>query len=255
MRLDRLPPPPEVVTRSPQVAVRGEVQATVPVLPGLSADAPHAPRLDARAHIPERPRRAVVICHPHPLYGGSMSSPVPLSLAKVLADKASETVAWARFDFRGVGASEGVYDDARGEVDDVRAVMAWLRAQAPGVPLSLCGHSFGSFVSLVAAARDGHVDRLLLLAPSTRFFAFARVVARGPSPELPPHRSAESLPVTTSTTIFLGDHDEFCDVDEGRALAEEIGADFRVFEGFDHHFLKSRRAVAEAALPIIAPEA
>jgi alpha/beta superfamily hydrolase len=239
MRLDRLPPPPEVVTRSPHVAVRGEVQVTVPGLPGLPAG---APRLDARAHIPERPRRAVVICHPHPLYGGSMNSPVPLSVAKVLTDKASETVAWARFDFRGVGASEGIYDDARGEVDDVRAVMAWLRAQAPGVPLSVCGHSFGSFVSLVAAARDGHVDRLLLLAPSTRFFAFRE-------------RVLESPPSHSKTTIFLGDHDEFCDVDEGRALAEEIGADFRVFEGFDHHFLKSRRAVAEAALPIIAPEA
>ncbi len=57
-----------------------------------------------------------------------------------------------------------------------------------------------------------------------------------------------------ATTIFLGDRDEFCDVDEGRALAEELGADLRVFEGFDHHFIKSRRAMAEAALPIIAPE-
>jgi alpha/beta superfamily hydrolase len=253
MRLERLPPPPEVVTRSPHVAVSGEVQVRVPGL------APGAPQLDARAHVPERPLRAVVICHPHPLYGGSMNSPVPLSIAKVLSGRlegiggsqppsAADRVAWARFDFRGVGASAGVYDDARGEVDDVRAVMAWLREQAPGVPLSVCGHSFGSFVSLVAAARDGHVDRLLLLAPSTRFFAFDNVVARGLSPD-------RSLPGQSKITIFLGDHDEFCDVDEGRALAREIGADFRVFEGYDHHFLKSRRAVAEAALPIIAPEA
>jgi alpha/beta superfamily hydrolase len=241
MRLDRLPPPPEVVSRSPAVAVRGEVQVTVPGL------APGAPRLDARAHVPEHPLRAVVICHPHPLYGGSMNSPVPLSVAKVLSDKASGRVAWARFDFRGVGSSEGVYDDARGEVDDARAVMAWLRERAPGVPLSICGHSFGSFVSLVAAARDGNVDRLLLLAPSTRFFAFSgHVGARGPSPEL--------RPAASRIAIFLGDRDEFCDVEEGRALAGEIGADFRVFEGYDHHFLKSRRAVAEAALPIIAPE-
>jgi alpha/beta superfamily hydrolase len=167
-----------------------------------------------------------------------MNSPVPLSLAKVLSDDASDKVAWARFDFRGVGASEGVYDDARGEVDDVLAVMAFLRAAVPGVPLSVCGHSFGSFVALVAAARDGDVDRLLLLAPSTRFFAFRERVPAYPG----------------KVAIFLGDCDEYCDVGEGRALAEELGADFRVFEGFDHHFLKSRRAVAEAALPIIAPE-
>ena len=181
----------------------------------------------------------MVICHPHPLYGGSMNSPVPLALAKTLSDKMADRVAWARFDFRGVGASEGTYDDARGEVDDALAVMEFLRAAVPGAPLSVCGHSFGSFVALLAAARDGHVDRLLLLAPSTRFFAFKERV--------PSYRGRAS--------IFLGDRDEFCDVAEGRALAETLGAGFRVFEGFDHHFLKSRRAVAEAALSIIAPEA
>ncbi len=230
-RADRLPPPPEVVTRSPPVAVAGEVACTV-------AGSPSAPHLDARVHVPERPRRAVVICHPHPLYGGSMNSPVPLALAKVLSDEVRDDVAWARFDFRGVGASDGVYDDARGEVDDALAVMAMMREKAPGVPLSLCGHSFGSFVSLVAASRDGNVDRLLLLAPSTRFFAFRE---RVPS-------------YAGDATIFLGDRDEYCDVDEGRALAEQLGAELHVFEGFDHHFLKSRRAVALAALPIIAPE-
>jgi alpha/beta superfamily hydrolase len=236
-RVDRLPPPPAPgeVQRSPAVAVAGEVAATIPGLAG-------GPRLDARVHVPptRAPRRAVVICHPHPLYGGSMNSPVPLALAKVLSDKAPDQVAWVRFDFRGVGASEGQHDDARGEVDDVLAVIAHLRGLAAGAPLSLCGHSFGSFVALQAAARDGHVDRLLLLAPSTRFFGFReRAVHRG---------------VAGSSTIFLGDRDEFCDVDEGRALASELGAEFRVFEGFDHHFLKSRRAMAEAALPVIAPE-
>jgi alpha/beta superfamily hydrolase len=170
-----------------------------------------------------------------------MNSPVPLAIAKVLADKAAEAVAWARFDFRGVGASEGSYDDARGEVDDVIAVLAHVRTLVPGVPVSLCGHSFGSFVALQAAARDPDIDRLLLVAPSTRFFAFAGVAVRAlPAPKV---------------TIFLGDRDEFCDVAEGRALAQELGADFRLFEGYDHHFLKSRRAMAEAALPVIAPEA
>lgn len=231
-RVDRLPPPPAVVVRSPAVAVPGEVAVRIE---GSGAG---APRLDARVHLPAKPARAVVICHPHPLYGGSMNSPVPLSIARTLADDALEQVAWIRFDFRGVGASEGTYDDARGEVDDVLAAMAHLRAAAPGIPLSVCGHSFGSFVALAAAARDGNVDRLLLLAPSTRFFAFRERVPSYPRP----------------STIFVGDRDELCDVAEARALADELGSDLRVFEGFDHHFLKSRRAVAEAALPIIAPE-
>jgi alpha/beta superfamily hydrolase len=167
-----------------------------------------------------------------------MNSPVPLSIARILADRGKDQVVWARFDFRGVGASEGSYDDARGEVDDVLAVLAHVRGLAPGAPVSLAGHSFGSFVALKAAGRDGHVDRLLLLAQSTRFFGF-RDGTGG-------HRGA--------TTVFLGDRDEYCDVDEGRALADQLGADYRVFEGFDHHFLKSRRTMAEAALPVIAPE-
>jgi alpha/beta superfamily hydrolase len=168
-----------------------------------------------------------------------MNSPVPLAIAKVLADKAADTVAWIRFDFRGVGESEGSYDDARGEVDDVLAAVGYLSSLVPDVPLSLCGHSFGSFVALKAAAREPGIDRVLLVAPSTRFFAFGGGAARPAAP----------------ITIFLGDRDEFCDVAEGRALAQELGADFRLFEGHDHHFLKSRRAMAEAALPVIAPEA
>ncbi len=199
------------------------------------------PSLDARAHVPAGATRAVVLCHPHPLYGGSMHSPVPLAIAKTLSDRGRGRVAWARFDFRGVGASEGTYDDGRGEVDDARAVIAWMRARLPGVPLSVAGHSFGSWVGLMAAGAEGEgaVERVLLVAPSVRFFAFdARAEAyRGPK------------------HVFLGDRDEFCDVDEGRALAARLGADLRIFEGFDHHFLKSRRTMAEAAVTVVAPEA
>jgi alpha/beta superfamily hydrolase len=173
-----------------------------------------------------------------------MHSPVPLSLAKVLSDEVQGTVAWARFDFRGVGESEGTYDDGRGEVDDALAVMAELRRVAPGAALSVCGHSFGSWVALRAATTPHSAgagappDRVLLLAPSVRFESRARQPLRRPP----------------RSTIFVGDRDEFCDVDEARALADELGADLRVFEGFDHHFLKSRRAMAEAALPVIVPE-
>jgi alpha/beta superfamily hydrolase len=225
-RIDRLPPPPERPVRSPPVSVKGEVEATIA-------------GLDARVHVPAAPRRAVVICHPHPLYGGSMHSPVPLAIAKTLADRASEVVAWARFDFRGVGKSAGTYDDGRGEVDDARAVVEHLRGLAPGVPLTVCGHSFGSWVGLRAAAADGGVERVLLIAPSTRFF----------------EKWDEGPRFVGPTTIFLGDQDEFCDLDEGRALATRLGAELRVFEGFEHYFKKSRRVMAEAALTVIAPEA
>ena len=230
-RVGRLPPPPAVPVRSPAVAVVGETDLRVAGRSG-------GPSLAARIHAPAGATRSVAICHPHPLYGGSMHSPVPLSIAKCLSDQARERVAWVRFDFRGVGASEGTYDDGRGEVDDVLAVLDELQRAAPHASVSVCGHSFGSWVGLLAAVRSPAVDRALLIAPSVRFGSSG---GPGPSPRL-------------QKTVFIGDRDEYCDVDEARGLADELGADLRVFEGFDHHFLKSRRALAEAALPVIAPE-
>lgn len=229
IRIERLPPPPPVPVRSPAVSVAGEIETRVQGRAG-------GPSLSARICVPPSAERAVLICHPHPLYGGSMHSPVPLSIARCLADEARGRVAWARFDFRGVEQSEGSYDDGRGEVDDALAVLDELRRRAPALPSTACGHSFGSWVALQAARRDPGVERVLLVAPSIRF----RTGAAGAAP--------------VPTTIFIGDHDEYCDVDEARALAAELGAELRLFEGFDHHFLKSRRALARAALAVIAPE-
>jgi alpha/beta superfamily hydrolase len=168
-----------------------------------------------------------------------MHSPVPLVLAKMLAEKAPDT-AWIRFDFRGVGASEGRYDRGDGEVDDVGAVRAYMRRLVPGALLSLCGHSFGSWVALraAAAAPADAIERVLLVSPSVRFFDFRD----------------EDVRFRGTKAIFIGSEDEFIDVAEARGLASRLGADLRVFEGFDHHFLRSRRALAEAALPFLVPE-
>ncbi len=187
--------------------------------------------------------RAVLICHPHPLYGGSMHSPVPLALAKVLSDEVRGRVAWARFDFRGVGGSEGTYDDGRGEVDDALSVIG----RAPACRAGRRALRVRSLLRIVGRppGRDGPRD-----------------VRRRRRPRAPPRaqralfesRQGGPLRRPPRTTLFVGDRDEFCDVDEARALADELGADLRVFEGFDHHFMKSRRAMAEAALPVIVPE-
>jgi uncharacterized protein len=184
---------------------------------------------------------------------------VPLAIAKTLSDPTGAAgagsgpaarVAWVRFDFRGVGASEGRFDEGRGEVDDARAVLKHIRRLVPGVPVTVCGHSFGSWVGLRAAAESAPaaapaardpsegVDRVLLVAPSVRFFDFGD----------------EGVRFAGFKAIFVGSEDEFMDPDEARALAARIGASLRIFEGFDHHFLRSRRALAEAALPFLAPE-
>jgi alpha/beta superfamily hydrolase len=225
---------PAAPTRSPPVTVAGEVETRV--LGGAPGSA-----IEARIHAPTDALRAVVLCHPHPLYGGSMHSPVPLVIAKWLSDAGRGRVAWARFNFRGVGTSTGVYDEGRGEVDDARAVIEHVRRLVPLAHVAVCGHSFGSWVGLRAALCEEAVDRVLLVAPSARMFDFEGL-------------SVSTRASTIRKTVFVGDRDEFCSVDDARRLAEGLCADLQVFEGFDHHFLKSRRALAERALPVVAPE-
>jgi alpha/beta superfamily hydrolase len=116
----------------------------------LLIDGP-AGRLETLLAVPRQdtPAGICVVCHPHPLMGGAMSNKVVYTLASSALQAGLLT---ARFNFRGVGRSEGSYDQARGETDDALAVVAWLRRRQPQAPLVLAGFSFGAFVSLKAAA-------------------------------------------------------------------------------------------------------
>jgi alpha/beta superfamily hydrolase len=99
---------------------------------------------------PEQPKPYIaVICHPHPLHGGTMTNKVVTTLAKTLDTFGATTL---RFNYRGVGASDGEYDHAIGEYDDLIAMTHWLRTQHPGSQLILAGFSFGSFLVAKAAA-------------------------------------------------------------------------------------------------------
>ncbi|MBT9599177.1 MAG: alpha/beta fold hydrolase [Vitreoscilla sp.] len=116
-----------------------------------------------------------VICHPHPQHGGTMDNKVAQTLARAFVQLGYRAV---RFNFRGVGASEGAWDDGRGEVDDALAVIAAVRE--PGRPLALAGFSFGGYVASRAAARlaaEAPVERLVLIGPATRNFDVAAVPA------------------------------------------------------------------------------
>jgi uncharacterized protein len=99
------------------------------------------------ADAPTRPLVAIV-CHPLPTEGGSMHNKVVTMTARALRELGAATV---RFNFRGTGDSEGSFDEGRGEVEDLKAVAAWVRAQRPGDALWLAGFSFGAYVSLRAA--------------------------------------------------------------------------------------------------------
>jgi alpha/beta superfamily hydrolase len=86
-----------------------------------------------------------IICHPLPTEGGTMHNKVVTMVARSLRELGATTV---RFNFRGTGASEGSFDEGRGELEDLRAVAAWVREQRPGDTLWLAGFSFGAYVSL-----------------------------------------------------------------------------------------------------------
>lgn len=117
--------------------------------------------LEALLWVPESSheiRLAAVVCHPHPLYQGTMHNKVVYQTAKALD---SLGVPVLRFNFRGVGASEGTYDRGRGEEDDVRAALDYLEAQFPSVPLLAAGFSFGAWVGLRGGCSDPRVVELI----------------------------------------------------------------------------------------------
>ena len=126
----------------------------------LFLDGP-AGRLEAILWTPVRsdsPVLAAVICHPHPLFGGTMHNKVVYNAAKTLDVLGIPTL---RFNFRGAGLSAGEHDKGRGEQGDVQAAIDYLAAQFPGIPLLLAGFSFGSVVGLRVGCRDSRVSELI----------------------------------------------------------------------------------------------
>jgi alpha/beta superfamily hydrolase len=106
-----------------------------------------------------------VICHPHPLHGGTMTNKVVHTLAKAFNDVGAPAL---RFNYRGVGASVGTYDDGNGETHDALAVLDWVAQRWPGAQLWLGGFSFGGAVAIRAAVASSHVARLVTVAPAIR---------------------------------------------------------------------------------------
>ena len=154
------------------------------------------------------PLGLAVVCHPHPQGGGTLDNKVAQTIARACIE-----IGWAavRFNFRGVGTSEGAWDDGRGEVDDALAVVdSWRRRdEFAGKPLLLGGFSFGGYVAVEAAGRrpaDAKPRRIVLVGPSVEKQAVRdvpadTVVVHGEDDELVPLAAAfawarpQSLPV------------------------------------------------------------
>ena len=108
----------------------------------------------------------VIICHPHPLFGGTMNNKVVTTLAKTFRELGLRTV---RFNFRGVGKSTGTHDKGRGELDDLFTVINGVKETYPHDSIWLAGFSFGAFVSISAASQVPFA-RLVSIAPPVSYF-------------------------------------------------------------------------------------
>jgi uncharacterized protein len=178
-------------------------------------------RLEAILWTPSSSARsslAAVVCHPHPLFGGTMHNKVIYQTAKALD---ALDIPVLRFNFRGAGLSAGVHDRGLGERDDVRAALDFLASEFPGVPLLLGGFSFGAWVGMRAGCEDPRVSHLIALGipVNSTDFSFLRQCNK---PKLFVH----------------GSNDEHGAIEKVKALIPTLpgGNHLVVVEGVDHFF-------------------
>ena len=188
--------------------------------------------LDADLFVPAAPTAAVVLCHPHPLYGGDRHNSVVDAVWRLLRAHGSSAV--VRFDFRGVRRSTGTHGKGEAERLDVAAAIDRLAPAAPGAPVFLVGYSFGSMVC--SQVVDPRVAGWMLIAPPLVMAPSAPACASDPRPKL----------------VLLGSHDQFTPIEEGQAkVAAWTNAEFVALPSADHFLLGHLSAVADRALGFV----
>ncbi len=190
-----------------------------------------AGRLEALYEAPASPRFAAIVCHPHPLFGGTMNNHATYRLAKAVRSRGGASL---RFNFRGVGLSSGAHDGGRGEVDDARAGLAWLGERHPDLPRLACGFSFGSWMALESGCPEPAVRGVLCAGLALSLRGAAGPVAR--ECEKP-------------VAVVQAERDEFgSPEDVGSALAGSAGARrLAVVKGATHLFTEDLPALEREA--------
>lgn len=187
-------------------------------------------KLEAALRVADGPRGAVVLAHPHPLYGGTLHNPVIFHADRELNRAGLTTL---RFNFRGVEGSDGFHDDGRGEIGDVAAAVGWVGALDPRVPLILAGYSFGSRCVIAHAIADRTVAGVVAIGLPVRLWAF------------------EDLPsLGRPLSVVQGTEDEFGSIEEVAAVIAHAVPAGRIYEvdGASHLF---PRRTKEAAARVV----
>jgi len=182
-----------------------------------------------------------IVCHPHPLFGGTLQNKVTYRIARGLTRAGFATL---RFNFRGVGRSAGEHDEGRGEADDVRTAMTFMLAEVPGAPLLLAGYSFGAHVASRVAVEDPRALGLLLAGPALRVSSFDHLLAcakpkwllaaeRDPFGEAPlVEQLVARMTPPVELTLFPGEEHAFSGSLPGvERRAEEVGRAFVAAHG------------------------
>jgi alpha/beta superfamily hydrolase len=185
-----------------------------------------AGRLEALYRELQDPAAVAVICHPHPLGGGTLHNKVVFRAARGLENA---NVATLRFNFRGVGTSGGKHDEGEGELEDVAAAIEWARRHHPGKKIIVGGFSFGAWVSTRAACEDPGVAAIFLIGTPVNKYDFGYL------------RSCEK------PMLFLhGTQDEHGDVAKLDQVVQHVrNGESVVVTGADHFFTKQLEAVEE----------
>ena len=178
-----------------------------------------AGKIEALLEEPESTAREIsLVCHPHPLYGGSMHNKVVYRMARGLRRAGSVVL---RFNYRGVGLSEGAHDHGAGELEDAHLLMDWLRARYPELPYSIAGFSFGSRIALRLGCARQQVRRVIAVGVPTRSGNF------------------DYLQTCRTAKIFVqSTHDEHGPRPELEALYQEFSEPKQIYwvESADHFF-------------------
>lgn len=178
----------------------------------------HAGKMQCILDLPEgQPRGIALVAHPHPLYGGTMENKVAQTLARTFVTLGYAT---ARFNFRGVGESEGTHDDGRGEVDDMDIMYRHMTEQFPGLPVALSGFSFGTFVQAQFQQRLMAEGR-----PAERLVLVGSAAGKWPMPAVP-----------ADTILIHGELDDTITLQEVFDWARPLDIPVTVIPGADHFF-------------------
>lgn len=179
----------------------------------------------------------VALCHPHPLMGGTMDNALVLAVSRSLLEQGIATL---RFNFRGVGRSEGAYDEGEGEIEDVAAALQVL-GKLPGVDgkrLGLVGYSFGAVVSLAGLEKYGRIRAMALVSPPLRAFEGLK----------------ESKPGVPKLVIS-GDRDQVVNSEalEGAVAQNLRGAELEIIPGANHVWAGLESSAADEVARFLAP--